>query len=867
VGSRTVVGALSTALLGLASAAQAAPVRAQPDRGVDVPVYGPVLGDIYRPQIACLPDQCLRVWTDTRIGEWHSWAQRIGRDGTALDPASFLITRGATSLNAGLVADGNGYLIAQAGEGKFEIVRIDAGGKLTSVASFPVAPGSEPVREARLARGANGFLLVWTQALGASTGPVFAARLDGEGKPVGTAMEVATGPVFGVSADVAWTGAHYVVIWRSNMSPSSATVVGTRVSGTGQRLDAEPYFVTALVETSHRPRLVWSGKDLLLIAGGDRGMGASTPDVVLLDADGKNARKVALPKVQYTFSPTGGSASWNGTHFVVTWIEGMSGRETVAARIAPDGTVLDRPPLLLSTGSFPDDASEPAVASLAGGDSLVVFGQRGTWRNRLMTGVVRADGTVVKGAVAGVAANRQRLLAAARSGKTTLVLFADDRDGEEAASLRAVRIGDDGTPMDAVGLMLAPTVRKLEKAAVTGSAGGFVVLWGEEDAQLQRRLRALRIPVTGPPAAPAAELATGFEAFNQFTIASGDAGHLVVRHTRLMYPGQIVLQRLDADLKPQGPPVMMLSTGSEPGLAALAVGDAYLVAWLQPNNGTPLSIIRLAADGTLTPGPAGHQVAVAQGPMIEGAGKWLSLTGEGGKLLLLWEEGAVPLDADGKPMGMPAMFREPGRSLGPPAWDGRFFTSAGFGRRTDSDRLIVRQMSASGLFEPEQTLTRMPMLGLTAPTVVGLGEGRSLVVFGRMVEDREFGIARVRYLLLDPDASGGGGGGDGSASGGVDGGVVDAAAPANAGDAARDAAAGGLVDAGDAGDSGAGDGAGDAGPADEGGACDCRLDGAARPRFPGLAVVVVFLWLACRLRCRRAGTVLSHRLTVRRRPR
>jgi MYXO-CTERM domain-containing protein len=168
-----------------------------------------------------------------------------------------------------------------------------------------------------------------------------------------------------------------------------------------------------------------------------------------------------------------------------------------------------------------------------------------------------------------------------------------------------------------------------------------------------------------------------------------------------------------------------------------------------------------------------------------------------------------------------------GRAIGTPSWNGSLFTSAAptaLGFETADTGVDV------SLLAPNLTLVggpttivdrRLPTSGATA---TGLGSGKSLIAYSRLMPDADFGNVRVRFQIVDsqpaPEADGGATGGDASAP---DGGTADAAvatdtaagdawAPSDAtgADAAREA---GVSDAGAA-DAGASDGSPDSGAID-----------------------------------------------------
>jgi hypothetical protein len=124
------------------------------------------------------------------------------------------------------------------------------------------AAASAPQDEPAIARGDDGYLAVWTDrrttlrsqpvgwngpydstGLGTMT-DVFAARLDADGNPVGpVAIPIAQTQYNQSTPKVAWNGHDYLVAWTDQNERFTSRVVATRVSASGQVLDATPIVV------------------------------------------------------------------------------------------------------------------------------------------------------------------------------------------------------------------------------------------------------------------------------------------------------------------------------------------------------------------------------------------------------------------------------------------------------------------------------------------------------------------------------------------------------------------------------------------------------------------------------------------------
>jgi hypothetical protein len=213
--------------------------------------------------------------------------------------------------------------------------------------NLSLAPSAGDQSTAQIARGDDGYLIVWTDtrtvfatlartfAGGPFTEPglgtmrdIYAALLDSEGNIV-RSFPLATA---GVDYDqhlpaLAWNGQHWLVCWLSIQQDNRflTEIVGVRVAPDGTVIDTTPIRIQSGMDLSVHP--LWVASD--------------------------------------------------GTNWLVAWFDYVSGTPTVLGRrVAPDGTLLDASPRTLSSGLI----TYSVRAAYTSGTYLVVISDNTTVR-------------------------------------------------------------------------------------------------------------------------------------------------------------------------------------------------------------------------------------------------------------------------------------------------------------------------------------------------------------------------------------------------------------------------------------------------------------------------------------------------------
>jgi hypothetical protein len=793
------------------------------------PVLGPSDARQIRPRLACNPDGCLLLWIENMVGSASGppprvdvgrlWVTRLGPDGSQRDRTPLLFPEQVLDLD--LATDGQTFVVvwtASASVGvHLKTMRIDGAG-MGDVHSLPLPIGVLDWAPA-VSFGGDRYLAVATQTPVMRGGEVQGVLLDRTGAFAGPLFPISGGTLTtgSRSAAVAFTGQRFVVAWPT-MQAGAALVRGARVTVDGTVVDSG-FEIAALARPSYQPRLAFGGGTLLLTAGpSGTGEPAGDIDAWQLDSDGKNPRRVALPA-----SPGGAvepHAAWNGSEFLVTWgaTSPAGGRQVAAARLAPDGKLVAPEALVLGGNQSLASALRPRAAPLGAGFLLVFEDEASPPFHRLSRVTVGAGGTPGTATPAVITGNRQLFLGGAHAAGQTLLVWADERDGYQAATLLATRIGDDGAALDDQPLVIAKTTNEpLQVQVVESGGGGFTVVWQDVPSSSTRTFAA-RITAAG--ALAVAPVAVGNDVGPYMVVAAHDAGALLAWTTVQGGPN---VRRLDGNLATVGPDLALDPVaGHGAPLAALGLGDSTMVVW---DDTAGAAAARFVSDGAVIRLPA---ASVMPGP------SQAALVSDGARVLLLWGRTVVvPLPRSGSLEPLAAAVTTPFSLVEHPSWDGAHYvdvvsepyvspspSTLFFERRTPDGRPLAREPVVEA---PESFFS---------PRAIGVGQGKTLLAYSRLVQGEDRATFRVRYQILDTTLQP------------ADGGAPDAAPDAPALDAiAPDAIAPDVAPIPDA--------TRDAPEQPSSGGCGCHLGQQPPGRSGSLLVAVMFIALVRRPRPRR----------------
>jgi hypothetical protein len=257
-----------------------------------------------------------------------------------------------------------------------------AGALLDGASGFDVTSGGPTVYAPAVASDGGGWLVAWSTYGAGLQG----ARISAAGAVLGTAALRPPGAGASAPGDpaVAFGAGVYLVAWAEGTD-----VLAVRVQSDGTVLDTAPILVSTGAGTRYVGGVAYGGGSFLVIWGDPRrgdsagGYTASdvyaarvSPDGTLLDgpAAGGGIAVNALPGA----SKLDPSVAFDGTGFAVTWwIDGFYGDVGIfGARVAADGVLLDGP--ASGTGmrvarpvAYASRYVHPVTAPAPGGETLV----------------------------------------------------------------------------------------------------------------------------------------------------------------------------------------------------------------------------------------------------------------------------------------------------------------------------------------------------------------------------------------------------------------------------------------------------------------------------------------------------------------
>ncbi len=217
------------------------------------------------------------------------------------------------------------------------------------------------------------FLVVW-QSTRRGRSDVYGAWVSPDrtvaprdGFPIGQ------GPSDTLFPDVAWGADVHLVLWQDLRSRRNWEIYGARVRPDGSVLETEGLAIGVGAGNRRHPRVAWNGRVFLAVwmqertgAGWDIVAARIAPNGQVLDPEGLvvggGERDQTRPAV-----------AWNGRTFTVAWMDARRGEYDIsAARVDDEGRVLDPEGIAISLAD--GEQGYPAVGGLRGsGDSLVVW--------------------------------------------------------------------------------------------------------------------------------------------------------------------------------------------------------------------------------------------------------------------------------------------------------------------------------------------------------------------------------------------------------------------------------------------------------------------------------------------------------------
>jgi hypothetical protein len=309
------------------------------------------------PRLAAGSGEFLAVFTSEISGQSRILAQRTDSNGNALDLQPIQVGASAAAAHPAVAWNGSVFLVVWEDSGQIYGRRLSPTGTLLDASPVAIMRGSEPEVSAL----GSTFLVVGDDApLDPHYRFIYAVAVSSLGAVLGPAVQVSGS--FSVSAAVTSLGGRWLVLWEGHAThddPYSA-IFGAFVNPDGSALtpfgisdgghDAAP----AAASNGSEALVTWADADIFgrrVLSDGtllDTAMGT-----VISNAPGSQ------------FSP---AAAWDGTQFVLTWLDerndlypNQERGDIYGARVGLNGTVLDAAGFAVANSPLPEET--PTVVS------------------------------------------------------------------------------------------------------------------------------------------------------------------------------------------------------------------------------------------------------------------------------------------------------------------------------------------------------------------------------------------------------------------------------------------------------------------------------------------------------------------------
>jgi hypothetical protein len=248
-----------------------------------------------------------------------------------------------------------------------------------------------------------------------------------------------------IQPDVAYDGTNYFAAWQSE-----GDIIGARVTPGGQLLDPGGITIAAAGNLQSIPAIAWNGTNYFVVWEDQRDgvsndiYGARvTPAGSVLDPGGI----LIAGGSDNQYVPT---LAWNGTQFLVAWVQGSDNRpqHAMMTRVSSTGVVLDAPAVALGGAG-----QSPRIDVATNGTNyLVAWWGDGPLGGDVFGAVVENTGTAGAAFVISNANDLQWLPAVASDGSDYFAIWSDGRFGDR--DIVGSRITAHGVVLDPLGVFI-----------------------------------------------------------------------------------------------------------------------------------------------------------------------------------------------------------------------------------------------------------------------------------------------------------------------------------------------------------------------------------------------------------------------------
>jgi len=459
--------------------------RLDPEFMVDTTIfYVSATGLQTEPAVAFDGTNYFVVWEDHRDGT-DIYGARVTPDGVVLDRTGIAISEATGSQGSPAVAfDGTNYLVVwddtRNGSGNdIYGARVSPAGTVLDRTGFAISTAMRIQFAPAVAFGGTDYFVVWTDGRrGGDQTDVYGTRVSRTGQVLDTTgIEVGLGPYLQQYPALAYDGTNFLVTWEYLLAPGFSDINGALVSTGGVVLDT---VVICSADSGQASSAVAFDGTNFLVAWEDERNG---PDDDIYCARVSTAGSVLDPDGIVVsaagFWQTSPTVAFDGTNWLVAWddLRSMS-TDIYAARVTPDGAVLDTAGILVSDA---EDTQEMPALAFDGTNFLAVWKDlRVSSSGDIYGARIGRDGVVLDSTGVAVSAtvNVQYNPSVGFDGTNYLVAWSDDRNGDH--DIYAARVSEAGALLDTAALAISTADSMQNYPAISFDGTNFLVAWEDE---------------------------------------------------------------------------------------------------------------------------------------------------------------------------------------------------------------------------------------------------------------------------------------------------------------------------------------------------------------------------------------------------
>jgi hypothetical protein len=252
---------------------------------------------------------------------------------------------------------------------------LDPNGRPVGTVPIKISTARESQAWANLTFGGGHYFAVWTDSRHDGF-EIYGARIDSKGRVMDSdGIAIAPGKTDHEAPEVAWDGRSFLVVWHQTQGQQDTDrydIYGRRMKPDGTPLDDKPFPIATGPKDQTFPQIASSGRESLVVWTDRRLAAEENIFAARVDQSGKVLDPEGIPITTASNNQNYPSVGWNGRQYLVAWVD-QRDSSIRAARVAPDGTVLD--PEGIAVSDAPVVHAFPDVACLETGVCVVIWEQ------------------------------------------------------------------------------------------------------------------------------------------------------------------------------------------------------------------------------------------------------------------------------------------------------------------------------------------------------------------------------------------------------------------------------------------------------------------------------------------------------------